>query len=79
MWVLVVNMHFRRCNHSFAARLHSCSLLAIICTGLQRTKHDVVRVVHVGVSTIANRLRELAGTETGLLTCTQLRVNDLHS
>lgn len=45
--------------------------------GLQRTKQEVVKVVHVGVSTIANRLRELAGTETGLLTCAQLRVSTI--
>jgi hypothetical protein len=31
-------------------------------------------VVHVGVGTIATRLRELAGTDAGLLTYTQLRV-----
>lgn len=30
--------------------------------------------MHVGVTTIANRLRELAGTEIGLLSCMQLRV-----
>ena len=42
--------------------------------GLQRTKAEVVKVVHVGVGTIATRLRELAGTDAGLLTYTQLRV-----
>ncbi len=48
-----------------------------VCSGFQRTKAEVVRVVHVGVSTIATRLREFTGTDSSALTYAQLKVQCL--
>lgn len=48
-----------------------------VCSGFQRTKAEVVRVVHVGVSTIATRLREFTGTDSSALTYAQLKVQFL--
>ena len=45
-----------------------------IAAGFQRTKSEVVRVVHIGVSTLATRLREFSGTGAGVLTHAQLKV-----
>lgn len=61
--------HFRKACPSRSQALASC-----VSTGFQRTKTEVVRIVHVGVSTIAMRLREFTGTESGTLTFAQLKV-----
>lgn len=48
--------------------MHACG------TGFQRTKAEVVRVVHVGQTTLANRLREFEKTEASAMTHAQLKV-----
>lgn len=50
--------------------------IALHIHGFQKTKAEVTRVVNVGVTTLANRIREFGATETGELTNAQLKVWD---
>ena len=45
--------------------------------GFERTKRDVIRVVHIGASTLAKRVNEFAGTSASEYTADDFEVGAL--